>query len=314
MIFLFSIVALSLFGQASSLLSIEREGDVLEEKTMRLVIPKKPLARGSLQIEQATDRHRFANWNDIDHTETRKLLQRIILVWNDRQIDDYLVYGRETDSSPFNWEIVPYRKGGWKFWKQLKVWWNIAFGGFSILRSERERLAHNLRHELSLTPYAEVRGTLPSPADDPFRNQTIIEKQRIFEGKEINVLYSHAPIAHGEENLHFLIVPKQHRQAFSDLTKSEYIEAMQLSQQLIRHYKEKGHGIAYLFHKTGEEAGQTIPHWIEHIVFVKTKAQAFFSKLTILKNMLIGPSPLPEDELKHRVESLREELCEPLSA
>jgi len=82
---------------------------------------------------------------------------------------------------------------------------------------------------------------------------------------------------------------------------------------LIRFYKENGCHTAYLFDKAGAEAGQSVPHWHEHLIFTATKTQELFGKLIILKNMLIGSSPLPEKELQSRVQLLKIELKEVLS-
>jgi len=281
---------------------------------MQVVIPEKPLAKDSVQIEQATDRPHFSNWDNVDHIETQQLIQKIAQIWEEREVYDYLVYGKENGISQFSWEIIPYPKKGKRLWKQFKVLWNITFGSSSILQKERERQAEDLRQKLSQISHIEQETRSCFAADDPFCNPTIIKKQLIFEGAEITLLYSHTPIAFGKEKLHFLIVPKKHRIRFSDLTGSEYVETMQLSQQLIDYYGEKGYKTAYLFHKTGKEAGQTIPHWIMHIVFTTTKPQEFLTKLTILKNMLLGPSPMPEEEFLRRVKALREELGEILAA
>ena len=48
----------------------------------------------------------------------------------------------------------------------------------------------------------------------------------------------------------------------------------------------------YLFHKTGIDAGQTVPHWHMHLIVTANKTQGFFGKLTVLKNMLFGSSPM----------------------
>jgi diadenosine tetraphosphate (Ap4A) HIT family hydrolase len=145
---------------------------------------------------------------------------------------------------------------------------------------------------------------------DPFCNPEIIQKQLVFEGSEVNVLYNYAPIGLGQEKLHFLIVPKIHRVGFSELSQTEYLEAMELSQKLINFYQKRNHPIVYVFHKTGVEAGQTVPHWHQHIVFAETGAQEFFSKMAVLKNMMIGASPLSSEELKGRVQLLRTDLQE----
>jgi diadenosine tetraphosphate (Ap4A) HIT family hydrolase len=118
------------------------------------------------------------------------------------------------------------------------------------------------------------------------------------------VLTNYAPIVLGS-SLHFLIVPKEHRTGFFDLEESEYVEAMKFSEKLIAYYSRNGLRTAYLFDKTGAEAGQTVPHWHQHVVFTATKTQEILGKLRVFKNLLWRPSPLPENRLQTRVHNLR---------
>ncbi len=65
---------------------------------------------------------------------------------------------------------------------------------------------------------------------------------------------------------------------------------------------------AYQFAKTGLQAGQTVNHCHEHLIFTATKTQEFFSKLRVLKNMCWPASPLSKEELSQRVKALKKEL------
>ncbi len=280
---------------------------------MKVIVPECPLALGSLKIVPHSHAESFSEWSDFNELETYELLQKIVRIWEKKGITDYLIYGKESNHSKsiFSWEIVPYPKDGWKFWKQFKVLWNIAFGSRCLPEVERRRIVKDFFLQPLTNQIESI--TKIAQGNDAFCNQKVIDKQLVFEGKEVNVLYDYAPIGIGEEKLHFLIVPKLHRLKFSDLTETEYLEAMQLSQKLISFYKDKGCHTAYLFDKTGAEAGQSVPHWHEHLIFAATKTQELFGKLTILKNMLIGSSPLSEKELQARVQSLQNELKEALS-
>ncbi len=64
---------------------------------------------------------------------------------------------------------------------------------------------------------------------------------------------------------------------------------------------------AHIFHKTGKDL-QTVPHWHMHIIIVSNFAQSFFGKLKILKNMVLGSSPLNAQDLSQKVRRLREEF------
>lgn len=310
----------SFFGNANESINtqplISDEALVYVGKTMKVIVPQCPLALGSLKIVPNSDTRNFSEWKDFNKLETYKLIQHIVQIWEKKGIKDYLIYGKESNNSKsiFSWEIVPYPKNGWRFWKQFKVLWNITFGSSFMPKIERHRIVKDFQKDKdsfseSHTKQIEsVKKTIQGK--DAFCNQKVIDKQLVFEGIEINVLYNYAPLVLGEGKLHFLIVPKQHRSKFSDLTETEYLESMHLSQKLVRFYKDKGYHTAYLFDKTGAEVGQTVPHWHENVVFTATKTQEFFGRLTVLKKMLFGSSPLSQKELQIRVQSLRKELSE----
>jgi len=299
-----------LFCPASAPSPADKEGVAHEGKTTQLVIPKNPLATGAVKFESIKPKE-FVNWNSDDHLESFDLMQRVLLICKEKEVTGYLIYGGEsTDSkSTFSWEIVPHPKGSWLLGKQLRVLWNIMFGAPSILKQEREQLAEHLRQELKLFPHNENE---PSPClhkDDVFCDQNVIKKEAIFEGKQINVLCSRY---NPHDKVHFLLAPKNHRDGFSDLSESEYLEVMQLSQKIISFYKNKGYEEAHILHKTGATAGQIIPHWICQVILLPTKVQGFFSKLFLSKSLMMGSSPLSEEMFQHRVACFREELGEVL--
>lgn len=292
---------------------------VYQDKTVRMIVPECPLAPGSVKVVPNEDLTVFSEWSNSNKQETYELLQRIVRQWEKKGITDYLIYGKESANSetPFGWEIVPYPKKGSRFWKQFKVLWNITYNGKCLPKVERQKIAKDYQNEKDLFSEAqcEVIASIQEVVreHDAFCDQKVIDSQLVFEGKEVYVLYNYAPIVLGKDKLHFLIVPKQHRLRFSDLSESEYLESMEFSQKLVSYYQKKGYHTAYLFNKTGAEAGQTVPHWHEHVVFTATKAQEFFGRLKMLKNMIFGSSPLPAEELHRRVEMLRDELADTLN-
>jgi diadenosine tetraphosphate (Ap4A) HIT family hydrolase len=240
-------------------------------------------------------------------------------VWEKRGIHDYLIFAKETpDSHKFRWEIIPFSKDGFRFWKQFNVLWNVIFGSSCLSEKDQIKIVENFQAENDLFSDTSVQqmDSFGVIGEDPFCQQKIIDRQIVFEGKEINILYNYAPIGLGEDRLHFLIVPKQHRPGFSDLTETEYLEAMDLVQNLVNFYTNKGYEIVYIFDKTGVEAGQTVPHWHEHVIFATSKTQEFVAKLMVLKNMLFSSSPMGEEELeknwqrwRKKINSCREVSC-----
>lgn len=308
-----SITLLASIFSFGSLHAVNPEPIVYEGQTMNIIVPECPLTSGSVQVLPKSDLPHFSDWQDIHKLEAYNLIKRIVNVWEKRGIHDYLIFAKETPDSPkFRWEIVPFSKDGFRFWKQFNVLWSIIFGSSCLSEEDQVKMVENFQAESDLFSDIPIQqmDSLGVIGKDPFCQQKIIERQIVFEGKEINVLYNYAPIVLGEDKLHFLIVPKQHRPGFSDLTETEYLEAMDLVQNLVNFYTNKGYEIAYIFDKTGVEAGQTVPHWHEHVIFAASKTQEFMAKLMVLKNMLFSPSPMGEKELKNKVQSLRKELAE----
>ncbi len=297
---------------------ISDEVVIYEGRFVKLIIPERSLDRGSVKVVANSSEESFSKWTEDEELESFQLIQRVVQIWQEKGITDYLRYGKESSesNSVFGWEIVPYSKNAWSYWQQFKVLWHTAFGGLYLSRAERLKITEDFQKDKELFSEPQIRQIKSIQeivkGNDAFCNKQVIDRQVVFEGKEVRILYNYAPIVLGAGKLHFLVVPKQHRSGFSDLTETEYLEAMQLSQKLVHFYGNKGYHTAYLFDKTGARAGQSVPHWHEHVVFTATKAQEWFGRLSIFKNMLFGSSPLPEKELKSRVEALRTDLAEAL--
>lgn len=287
------------------------KGVVWEDSSMRVLVPTETLASQSVCIGTSTPKN-FATWDADQHKKSYQYLQRVAQIWARQGTESFLVFGKEREQTSFQWEAVPYPKTGSQLWQQLQVLYHISFGGASQSDGTREQMAEALRKSVP-GPTAQV----PQPSNSnpnacAFCKQEVIDKQKVMEGDKVRVLYNYAPIVFGKDKLHFLIVPKQHRKDFGAVEESEYVEASTLAQKLIRHYKSKGISTAFVFHKTGTRAGQTVPHWHMHVVLTANKTQEVFGKLTVLKNMFFGPSVLPAAELKERVSALQKELEIPL--
>lgn len=299
-------VAVSL-GTPSSDLIIEQSQEVC------IKLPTAPLASQSLQIAPLSNQS-LLNWSPREHAESFRAMQKTAQVWKEKKIgDQYLVYGKQSigASSPFQWEIVPYSQSTtWlhRFFQQFKVLWKITFGGTLLRKQEIENQLANYKTWFSKfsSPHNP---SIPAPSTDAFCNPQVIQKQRVLEGQTVNLLYNYKPIGFGGERLHFLVVPKAHKASFHELSEEEYVEAMKFTQQVITHLsKTRQLQEVYLYHKTGVDAGQTVPHWHLHIVLTANKAQDIFGKLTVLKNMVIDSSPLKEKELQEKVLAYQHEF------
>lgn len=314
MSYFYPLLALSfitrIFGSiaAPSDSELQAKTTVYESQMMQMVVPDHPLTIGSLKVESKSRSLNVSEWEAENILESYGLIQKVVEVWRKNGITDYLIYAKESTSlTSFSYEVVPYPKKGWRFWKQFKTLWNIIFGSSALSEIQRSKIARDFK-QLTLTSNDTISEIEQISIQDAFCDQSVIERQLVYAGKKINILYNYAPIGFGQRKLHFLLVPKEHRLTFSDLSQEEYLEVVQLCQKLISFYKEKEFKAVYLFNKSGTEAGQSVLHWHEHVVFTATKTQELFGKLTILKNMLFGSSPLSKQELQTQVELLRNEL------
>lgn len=274
------------------------------EKSVWVEVPRCPLADGALTLDT---KKKFVDWTNDDHQNTYVSLQKIAQMWNKQKIDDFIVIGKATEKQNFQWEAVPYQKAGLRFWKQFKVLWRITFGGGCLTSKRQAQIAGGYRDNLPEELHIAQKADGVSKGKDAFCKKEVIDKQRVFEGKTVRILYNYAPIGLGKEKLHFLIVPKQHRSTFLDLKQDEYVEAAQLAQAIFKHF-QKTANTAYIFHKTGKEAGQTVPHWLLHVVLAATKTEELWGKFTVLKNMALGSKPLPPKKLNEHVKKYREDL------
>lgn len=281
------------------------------------VLPHQPIKEGSVAV-RSINQSDFLRWTLEDHVSGYWVLRRISSLWQSKNICQYLVYGNHTHSEPFKWEIVPYQTTSWKIarvWQQFKVLWNISFG--ASVRPLQNRLQESafFANKISDSP-PPVTATASSVAGatrshDAFCQTAVIDRQRVLQGRTVNVLFNYAPIGFGGEKLHFLFVPKAHRERFSDVTVEEYMEACTLIQRVTQKLTSTRNGVqhAYLFHKTGTDAGQTVPHWHMHLIITTNPGQDWMGKLTVLKNMFWLASPLSGEELRNKVTQYRRELA-----
>lgn len=274
--------------------------------------PKQQLLKNSVSVTNAENL--FTDWTKQDHADSYQFMQKIARCWEAMKTrDQYLIYGK-VNQGLFNWEMVPYARCRTIFgrvYQQLQVLWRTVFGGIQV--SSKERTAQIDEHNSNLSKYKiEVN---PSDAenlsDDNFCKEEVIDRQWVVTGQKVNVLFNYAPIGFGGEKLHFLVVPRQHREKFTDVTEEEYCESLDLTTKMINHFAEHRDFSTnvYLMHKTGKDAGQTVKHWHLQVIFSTNPSQDFWGKLTVLKNIFWGSSPMKPDALAKRVTELRTELA-----
>lgn len=282
------------------------------DHSLLAVIPSQQLLKKSVQI--TAPNKQFSEWQECDHAASYSFMRRIVQAWEKINFStQYLVYGK-IDAEPFRWEVVPYQKcSNWigRIIQQLQVLFRIAFGGFYVSeKSCQEQLHHDKALFEKQSEVVTIADPSSSKSDDAFCKADTIERQWVVAGKTVNVLFSYAPIGFGGERRDFLLVPKAHRESFTDVTAEEYSEALVLTTKLLDHFTaRKRETSAYLFHKTGLDAGQGTKHWNLQLIFTESIAQDFWGKLTVMKNILFGASPLGKEELAEKVQHYRKEFA-----
>jgi len=251
--------------------------DFQRGENLKICVPTCPLSSDGLEVQNIGNHQRFQEWTDKEHLESYKMIQQVRSCWERcGYAKSYLVYGRTSPnlrSETFHWEVVPYPENGWNKLKQLRVIWNVSFGSSFLTEKERVMIASGLREQMQSLDEPYTTANSAEKGDDAFCDPDVIAKQCVHEGKEMVVLYNYAPVKVVEESPHFLIIPKRHRGNFNELTASEYSEAMQLATKITDYFHDfYPQSTLHLYHKTGQPAGQSVPHWHLHVVVVKEDA------------------------------------------
>lgn len=280
--------------------------------TVTALVPSLQLLDQSVQIGSITPR--FVDWSKKMHIDSYMFMQRIAQAWKHAgKTDQYMIYG-SIDRFVFKWEMIPYQRCETcigRAFQQLVVLWRTVFGGYPL--TQDDILKQTRKYETMLAEAPEI--TEPSceyiVSNDVFCQQAVIDRQWVITGKKVNVLFNHAPIGFGGERLHFLVVPKAHREAFVEVTEEEYYEAMELTGEIADHFMTSRQEVknVYILNKTGRDTGQTVKHWHLHVIFSTSNVQDFWGKFTVAKNILFGSSPMDEEDFIAQVTTLRQELA-----
>ncbi len=307
---LFSKLAVAALLYASALTAIEESPVIIAEKSVELLIPECPLALGAVEIAKIGPLHNFTDWTKQEHFETYTLMRKVAQIWDERQVFNFLMLGMQ-DYSPaaksFSWQMVPFPDSESKFLRQITVIWHTFFGSSCLSLEDRHHEAIHYRHYVyeSEQEWQPIdRKVCANNTEDPFLKPAVLAKQQIYEGKLVRVLYNYAPL----QPLAFLIITKEQRRSFQELTPEEYEEAQQVTQKIIAHYYKQGHELAYLFHKTGSNAGQTVCHWHQHLIFPEERITSYWQGIYMLGKLMGSETPLSDEELANRVEPLKSEF------
>lgn len=300
-------------------------------------MPFSPLSDGAMSV--------LAHKYDKDFGNNRQILQscythlkKIANAWEQRGINDYLIFTQQNNSTT-SFQIIPYPKTCFPFWRKFQVLWNISFmdacfskktvaialiaaavlfaskataitlavivvasAVFKYLTDIKPLSKEDLQKEhLDLIPEAPD-ATNP----DPFCKPDNVKLHLIFSTKTMNVLANKRPLNVGPNRLHFLILPKEHRLKFAELTQEEFVEAMSLSQFITNHYSFGG--TKFCYNTNGALAGQSVKHWHHHVIIPESALGSIMGKLHVLRNMTLGSKELTDNELTQRVQMFQKQI------
>lgn len=275
------------------------EALILVDGADELVASEYPLGVGALDVRLTVPKD-YLQWDEQQLRSAYGLLQTVTTLWRDsRFADDYLLQGR-CSTEPFRWQIVPYPEHSQ--WKLVKIIYHVAFGAPQLSEEERGQLSEQMRHGLAGAYPVHVKDRSGDKRVDAFCNPSIVTRQTVYSGERVTVLQDYAPNRGSVDHLHFLVIPKACKKEFAELSAGEFVEIQQVTQRLVGLFREKGYPIAYLFSNNGINSGQSVPHFHQHIVFVKDEVEGLWDKWARFFAYLIPSKPLPRD----RVDALTE--------
>src|SRR5262245_3365958 len=98
-------------------------------------------------------------------------LNQIIEVWERKGITDYLILSQTGK----NEQIVPFTKQSFRFFQQLRVLWNLTFGGWKLSEATQKITLDNFWNRTQKVD--AIREKIPGK--DAFCDEAVIQKQLI---------------------------------------------------------------------------------------------------------------------------------------
>ncbi len=261
------------------------------------------------------------NWKEPEHSFAQNALEitfpddvcglELFQAWNLRhQAELYLEKQGYTNHLCYwkmdtnSWQLVPFNEPAPyldipilrtldRFFKQAKVVYHSTFSPVTDATSD---------FWSEFKPQGISQESSKYSGQGPLIDPVIVERQCVYSGKYINMLYNYAPLKTGGEEIHFLLVPKKEQPArnFLELSSNQYLELVEIAKQVQNWASEQG-ALSYFFDKTGVLAGQTQPLYHAHLIVLKADQEEFWGRLNLLLRMIWPPSALNDAELARRV-------------
>lgn len=267
--------------------------------TATIAAPLHPLAKGSVLVYPTDGPAHLSDMDDAMVSALHASLRDVVDSWRlDGRAAGYMVIGVDDllGGQSFRYQAVPYPRAVTDLenaWRQFRVIRRLVFG---MNRAFRATLTRNPASAAQLARLHPVRhaGSSSEPSRCPFCRRDVLQSQIVMEGRTVVALYNFAPIGLRGDKLHFLIIPKAHRPGFEDLTREEHREAFELARRVVHrlsaHFGQGAMKRLYTYHKTGPEAGQSVPHWHLHLVLFRSHLHDIWARSQVLLKILAPPS------------------------
>jgi|GEM_PF-2444459 len=246
-----------------------------------------PAAPGALHIQTE------------DPLALHAVMVRQAALWHADGISSYLLYAKQTSKGINAWELIPFSSSIFPFFQQMRIFYHVCWGTSPLSLEEQEAIADHY----SLEP------TSPAPAgvplDTPLSREKRREAQEVLVGTEADVWYNCKPI--GPSQAHFLVISKEKVQGADQLTPQTYVEVAALTHIVAQKMFQEGFSELYILEKKGVEAGQSVPHFHRHLIFLRPDEVAS-AQWSFFFQMLGSPlwgSPLFDEQLHKNVTHYR---------
>ncbi len=197
------------------------------------------------------------------------------------------------EHNPFKLILIPFNDERSSLLQQLQVLKSLLWGPFcptpELLEEEQTTFKSRLGQEQKIA--TEGNG------QDVFCKNEVIQRQTLWEGKTVRLLYPTSVLPEEPLAPHFLIVTKRCRPDFASLTDEEALEVESVSRKLFEIFKTKGFESGIKLQKNGT-VGVTVPYFHQHIVLFKNKEEEQQALYQMIKNVFIGSSSLSTEQYK----------------
>lgn len=240
----------------------------------------------------------FVAFNDEDLQSLTGVIQKVLLILKGHQIENTLIFGRESAEGAMQFYIIPYPNCS--NWEKVKGVYQVIFGAPTLPSSKLEEIGDFYRNCWGMVQ-EEYSDALISEQTDPFCNEKTIARQEIerietSEGRIYHLLYDYRPIG----DPHFLIIPDAetgHRDPFSS-SSEQRLDVLRIAQKQMSKIANQNSETVYM-ERLGKDL-RSVDHFHGHVIRVKNVEDSCCGKWSLFFKALF-PSYLSDSDLEKAI-------------